>query len=251
MNKPSLVKAYSSDDEAAAYRELERLFRSSPVDAPLAHLGLFLTRASLARILVMHDLYLKILDVPGALIELGCHWGQNLALFSALRTIYEPQNIGRMIVGFDTFDGHQAADERDGALMHAAAARRIGAMPSGYERVLDDILACHNALGPRAHLKKHEIVKGDAMTTFPAFLERHPEMPVALIYFDIGLYEPTKRCLEAVRDRLVKGSVIGLDHLGLADLPGDSIAVQEVLGYRNCRFVRDPRVPYQSYLVIE
>ena len=42
-----------------------------------------------------------------------------------------------------------------------------------------------------------------------------------------------------------------LDHLGMNELPGDSLAVMDVLGYRNCTFVRDPRVPYQSYVVIE
>jgi len=248
-----VTKAYSSEDEVAAYRAIEDQLRSTPMgsDEILGQLGLFLTRASMARILFMHDLYLKILDVPGSIIELGCHWGQNLALFTTFRTIYEPQNIGRQIVGFDTFTGYEGSSEQDSGLMRDATVRRDGAMPPGYEHTLDELLDSHNALGPRAHVKKHEIVKGDATQTLPAYLEEHPATLIALIYFDIGLYEPTKKCLLAVRDRLAKGSIIGLDHLGLADTPGDSIAVQEVLGYRNCRFVRDPRVPYQSYLVIE
>jgi len=201
--------------------------------------------------LFMHDLYLKILDVPGSIMELGCHWGQNLALFTTFRTIYEPQNIGRHIIGFDTFTGYERSSAQDSALMRDATKRRDGSMPLGYEHTLDRLLDSHNALGPRAHLKKHEIVKGDATQTLPAYLEEHPATLIALIYFDIGLYEPTKKCLAAVRDRLTKGSIIGLDHLGLADTPGDSIAIREVLGFGNFRFVRDPRVPYQSYVVIE
>jgi|SRR5262249_23166060 len=86
-----VTKAYSSEDEVAAYRAIEDQLRSTPMgsDEILGQLGLFLTRASMARILFMHDLYLKILDVPGSIIELGCHWGQNLALFTTFRTIYD------------------------------------------------------------------------------------------------------------------------------------------------------------------
>jgi hypothetical protein len=248
-----MFRAYSSDDEITAYRGLEQDLRSSPIgpDMLLQNLGLFLTRASLARILFMHDLYLKIINVPGCIMEFGCQFGPSLALFTSCRNIYEPQNVGRKIIGFDTFEGYTAPSPQDGALMAEAASRRIGVTGESYEAVLDRILAYHNALGPRAHIRKHELVKGDVTATLPAYFERNPETLIALAYFDLGLYEPTRKCLELIGDRLVKGSIIGLDHLAMHDLPGDSLAVMDVLGYRNCRFVRDPRVPYQSYVIIE
>lgn len=64
---PNLVQSFSSDDEIAAYRDLEQHLRSSPIRSGvlLQNLGQFLTRAWLARILFMHDLYLKIINVPG------------------------------------------------------------------------------------------------------------------------------------------------------------------------------------------
>jgi len=253
------VRSFSSNDEVESYRDLEQIFNDSPIfpGEILANLGLFLTRASMARILFMHDLYLKILDVPGCIIELGTYWGQNVALFSTFRSIYEPQNISRTVVGFDTFEGFTTASTQDGDLTPDGgrasdnAAIDRGGVTENYEGVLDRILDCHNRLGSRPQIKKYEIVKGDVTQTLPAYLERNPETLIALIYFDIGLYEPTRKCLELIKDRLAKGSVIGLDHLTMHGLPGDSIAVQEVLGYRNCRFVRDARVPYQSYVVVE
>lgn len=252
--KPDRVIALSSDDEHQSYRDLASRLMNSPIAASeiLGQLGLFLTRASLARILFMHDLYLKIINVPGCIIELGCHWGQNLALFSSFRTIYEPQNVGRKIIGFDTFEGYTSAPSSfDGTAMQDYANRGAGKMADNYATILDHILECHNRLGPRPHLKKHEIIKGDATETLPSYLARYPTTLIALAYFDIGVYGPTHKCLEAIRNHLTKGSIIGLDHLGMDDLPGDSKAIQEVLGYRNCRFVRDPRVPYQSYLIVD
>jgi hypothetical protein len=249
----NLVQSFSSRDEVAAYRDLEQHLRSTPIGPGvlLQNLGLFLTRASLARILFMHDLYLKIINVPGCIMEFGCQFGQNLALFTTFRTIYEPQNVGRRVIGFDTFEGYTVPSPQDGALMADVVSRHIGATGENYETVLDRILACHNALGPRAHVRKHEVIKGDATATLSAYLERNPETLIALAYFDIGLYEPTRKCLELIRNRVTKGSIVGFDHLAMNDLPGDSLAVMDVFGYRNCAFLRDPRVPYQSYVVIE
>lgn len=247
------VKSFSSRDEIDSYRELEGILKSSPIfpGEILNNLGLFLTRASLARILFLHDLYLKIVDVPGCVIELGCHWGQTLALFSTFRTIYEPQNIGRKIIGFDTFEGYIKSSEKDGPLMAQGVSATAATVSANYEMLLDRILDCHNALGPRAHIKKHEIIKGDVTETLPAYLTQNPGTLIALIYFDLGVHEPTRKCLEKIKNHLARGSIIGLDHLAMQGLPGDSLAVMDVLGYNNCRFVRDPRVPYQSYVVIE
>lgn len=252
-NESNAVKSFSSRDEIDSYRELEGILKSSPIfpGEILNNLGLFLTRASLARMLFLHDLYLKIVDVPGCVIELGCHWGQNLALFSTFRTIYEPQNIGRRIVGFDSFEGYVRSSEEDGQLMTEGVSANAATVSENYEVLLDRILDCHNALGPRAHIKKHTIIKGDVTETLPAYLTKHPDTIIALIYFDLGLHEPTRKCLDAIKNHLARGSVIGFDHLGMQELPGDSLAVMDVLGYRNCRFYRDPRVPYQSYLVVE
>jgi hypothetical protein len=247
------VKIFSSRDEIESYRQLESILKSSPIfpGEILNNLGLFLTRPSLARILFMHDLYLKIVNVPGCIMELGCHWGQNVALFSTLRTIYEPQNIGRRIIGFDTFEGYIESSEKDGQLMSKGVSANATTVSANYEVLLDRIMNCHNALGPRAHIKKHAIIKGDVTETLPAYFAEHPDTLIALIYFDLGVHEPTRKCLEAIKNHLAKGSIIGLDHLGMQELPGDSLAVMDVLGYRNFRFFRDPRVPYQSYVVVE
>ena len=247
------IKSFSARDEIKSYDQLERILKASPVfpGEVLNNLGLFLTRPSLARILFMHDLYLKILQVPGCIIELGCQWGQNLALFSTFRTIYEPQNVGRKLVGFDTFEGFTESSTKDGRVVAGGVSAKSCSVSENYDVLLDKILECHNRLGPRSHIKKHEIIKGDVTQTLPAYLERNPETLIALIYFDIGLFEPTRKCLQIIKDRLTKGSIIGLDHLAMSEMPGESLAVMEILGYRDCRLVRDPRVPFQSYLVIE
>jgi hypothetical protein len=79
----------------------------------------------------MHELYLKIVPVHGVIMDFGTRWGQNLALFSSFRGIYEPYNYNRKLVGFDTFSGfpsHAPQDGSDAAIQPGA----YGVTP-GYE----------------------------------------------------------------------------------------------------------------------
>jgi hypothetical protein len=54
---------------------------------------LFIKRQDLSKMLFMNDLYKKIIDVHGIIIEFRVRWGNNLALFESFRGIYEPFNL--------------------------------------------------------------------------------------------------------------------------------------------------------------
>ena len=58
-----------------------------------------------------------------------------------------------------------------------------------------------------------ELVKGDAPEGLRKYLDAHPETIVAFAYFDMDLYEPTRECLEILKDYTTKGTVIGFDEL--------------------------------------
>jgi len=242
---------YSSREEIETYAQIERLFLSNPIPSReiLANLGLFITRASMARFLFMHSMYQKIIPAHGVIMEFGVRWGQNLALFSTFRNIYEPQNITRKIIGFDTFEGFPSVSPQDGD--SDVAVEGVCPVTPEYQQYLEQLLVAHEKLAPRSHLKKYEVVKGDVIETLPKYLERNPETIIAMAYFDVDLYEPTRQCLELIKDRLHKGSIVGFDELNMHNFPGETIAAMEVLGLRNHRVVRDPTVPYQSYVVIE
>ena len=73
---------------------------------------------------------------------------------------------------------------------------------------------------------------------------------MALAYFDFDLYEPTKKCLEIIRERLVKGSVVAFDELNDSDSPGETIALAETFGLSNVRLERSPFTSRTSYFVV-
>jgi hypothetical protein len=236
--------------ERPAPESLAALFAQSPlpVEQLLLNPGLYMSRPTLARILFMHELYRKIVPVHGVVLEFGVRWGQNLALFEAFRGMYEPANESRRIVGFDTFSGFPSTSAADGG----ADVVTTGAfgVSDDYEEHLDAVLACHERANG-AEAGQHELVQGDVTVTLPEYLERHPETVVALAYFDLDLHEPTRACLELIRDRLPKGSVLGFDELCAPAFPGETTALREVLGIGSLRLVRSPTGSFPSYAVID
>jgi hypothetical protein len=109
----------------------------------------------------------------------------------------------------------------------------------------------HESESPIAHKKKFELVKGDATRTLEEYLQRQPETIVALAYFDFDIYLPTRRCLELIKDRVTRGSVVAFDELNCPEFPGETLAFQEVFGFGRYAIKRSPLNPLCSYIVID
>lgn len=240
----------SSQDEKDNLREFVAHFRASPLpdDEVFPNLGLFLTSKALSRILFFYEIYQKILPMHGIVVEFGVRWGQTLSLMSALRGIFEPFNRHRKIVGFDTFAGLQGVCQKDGET--GKCKDGSFSVPASYEDYLERVLSLQEKLNPIPHLKKFELVKGDAVKTVGLYLEKHPETIISLAIFDFDIYVPTKSALEAIKPHLCKGSILVFDELCDDLLPGETVALRETLGLNNVRVQRLPMTARISYLEI-
>jgi hypothetical protein len=243
-------KSYSSDEERTIRQDLVTLHSACPIpqNELMENLALFTSRRDLSHMLFIDEIYQRIQDVAGIIVEFGVRWGRNLALFESFRGIYEPYNHTRKIVGFDTFAGFPSISAKDGTSDIAT----IGGygVTENYDSYLKSVLEYHEHESPLSHIKKFELVVGDATVEVDRYLERHPETVIALAYFDLDLYEPTKKCLQAIRPHLTKGSVIGFDELNHADFPGETLALREVLGLDKYRIMRS-RYANPTFLIID
>lgn len=248
---PRSILTFESNSERASRDQLSNLMENSPIPSNqrLSNLGLYLDAKNLSRILFMDFMYRQIVDVQGVVMDFGTRWGNNMVLFQSLRGIYEPFNRHRKILGFDTFTGFPSVDAKDGnsPLMYEGNLT-VG---SEYKFYLDELLAHHESLNPLAHISKVEVCVGDASLTLPKYIDENPETIIALAYFDFDIYEPTKICLEAIKPRLVKGSVLGFDELNDPDSPGETLALMEVFGLNNIQLKRFPYTSRTSYFVVE
>ena len=213
------------------------------------NLGLFSSRQSLQRMLFLHEIYQKILNTHGVIIEFGVRWGENIANMIKLRSILEPYNHTRKIVGFDTFEGFPDVSAKDGT--DPTISKGSHTVSDGHHKYLERILELQESDAPINHIKKFELVVGDATETYMQYIDKNQETLISLAYFDFDIYKPTKILLEQIKPRLVKGAIIAFDELNYHRFPGETLAFMEVLGASNYNLIRSPNSGAVSYLVYE
>lgn len=199
--------------------------------------------------LYLNELYELIKKTTGSIFEFGCWYGANMVTFESLRAVYEPYNYTRKIVGFDTFEGYSSVrcdkDTSEFCFPHNYSTSK------NYEVYLERLLEYHRYENSVPNKKKYEIVKGDVTKTVKEYLSTHPETIIALSYFDMQLYNPTKCALEAILPFLTKGSVVAMDEINHEDFQGETVAFREVIGTKNCRLVRSKYLPDRNYFIVE
>lgn len=245
------LKTIASENEQDNRSELTNLYLNSPVfkDEKIANNALFIKRQELSKILFLNEIYSKLINTHGVIMELGVRWGQNLVTLNNLRGIYEPFNHSRKIIGFDTFEGFPSVSIQDGvADYNVEGAFNVS---ENYEIFLEKLLKCHENECPLNHISKNIVIKGDATKTLKKYLENHKETIIAFVYFDFDIYQPTKECLKLIKPFLTKGSIIGFDELCDPGFPGETEALREVFGTTNFRIERNRFAGIQSYLIFE
>lgn len=104
------------------------------------------------------------------------------------------------------------------------------ALTDGYLRHLYEVLDTHEQGEHLSHIRRTLIVQGDVRETLPRYLTDNPHTVIALAYFDLDLYEPTRDTITAIRPYLTKGSVLTFDELAHAKWPGETAALRDTLG---------------------
>lgn len=238
----------ASKNEQANRGNLHSLYRNSPIhqDEILTNLPLYTKRQDFTRQLFFYEVYKMIISIHGDVFELGCRWGANLNTLMSLRGILEPFNLTRRIVGFDSFQGFPNVDKKDGDADYVK--KGSYGVTENYEAHLEKVLSCQSNESPLGHIKRHELIKGDATKTVPQYLIQNPQTTIAFAYFDFDIYEPTKECLEAILPYLTTGSIIGFDEANDPQWPGETIAIREVFGNRHS-LKRFPFTGKQSYMI--
>ena len=176
-----------------------------------------------------------------------------LILVMSVMTGFE-RELQRKVIGFDTFEGHASFSKKDGGSEYVTELTgKTGtyAVPGGYEDYLAAMFEAHAQDNVLPQVRKYELVKGNVVKTIGQYLRDNPETIIALAYFDLALYEPTKKCLEAVLPHLVRGSILAIDELNAHHYPGETIAVKEVLGLSKYQVLKSRFLHDRSYIIIE
>jgi hypothetical protein len=239
-------------DKELEYRvELSKYFQESVGNdiTKLQNFAKYVPRQVLARFLSKYELFKRIVNVQGSIIEGGVLRGGGLMSWAQLSAILEPVNHQRKIIGFDTFAGFTDLSEEDKKGVSEFSKKGGLAVDS-----FADLKACIELYDMNrfiGHIEKVRLIKGDVKTTIPAYLEDNPHTVVSLLYLDFDVFEPTKVAIENFLPRMPKGAVLAFDELNIDSWPGEVMAVMNTIGINNLRIRRFRSDSVISYAVIE
>jgi hypothetical protein len=167
--------------------------------------------------------------------------------------MYEPVHFCRKVYGSDTFSGFVEVGKHDlaGPGSSNPQLREGGSAANSYADISRAITVFdkNRFLG---RIPKIELVPGDLSETIPRFLEKNPQLVVALLHLDVDPYKPTKDAILHTVRRMPKGGIIVFDELNHLDYPGETTALIDTLGIQHQCLRRIPHPNANcTYLVLE
>lgn len=194
----------------------------------------------LGKLLALYEIYKKIIDIPGDIVECGVYKGASLMRLAAFRRLLE-NDYSREIFGFDifgTFPTGEVSDEAD--------LKFIKEFESGGG---NGISACElQDLFKRKSYRNISLVQGNLFETLPEYMNNNSHRRIALLHLDLDVYEPTKYSLECLADSVVPGGVIVFDDYSAVD--GATKAADEFLKRKNYKINKVNYYKVPSYVCI-
>ncbi len=231
--------------------DIEKNFLKSSlsIEDRLKNFPRFVARRDIANFINRYEIYKKILNVHGSIVECGVNLGSGLFTWLHLFNIFEPYNSSRYLYGFDTFDGFSGLDNDKDKFGIYLDTKKWDAFKK--KQSVDEIkksLNFHENERPTQHLPKTELIKGNAEKTIPSFLKKNPHTIVALLHIDFDIYKPTKTALKEFLPRMGKGSIIAFDELAAKEGPGETLAALEELNLNNYKINRNSFDSFLCYI---
>ena len=248
---PIREKKFDTHSEKTFRKNLEEYFEislGSNVDK-LNNFSKFVPRQILTRFISKYELFNKVLNVQGSIIECGVFLGGGLMSWAQLSAILEPINHQRKIIGFDTFAGFMEPEDVD--KKGKSDFLKKGSFAADSYEDLKRCIEIYDSNRFINHIDKVYLVKGDISKTMPKYFEDNPGSVISLLYLDLDLFKPTKSAIENCISRIPKGGIIAFDELNFDCFPGEAVAVMETLGLNNLRIKRFQYDTLISYAVIE
>lgn len=186
----------------------------------------FSRRMHFTRILAHWEIFKKVADLPGDVVEVGVYKGETLLTFSKFLEILCPGDRIKRVIGFDSFKGLDNYSEHDGG--DASVGNMVGGWnPNGFQGTLNALIDLSHKDSFVPQKKRTYLIEGDILETAPAFIKQEPGMRISLLHLDVDLYEPTLAALKAFYPKLLTGGIVVLDEYACHEWPGETTALDE------------------------
>ncbi len=203
--------------------------------------GFYLTSnlTRIPKLLAHYELYKRIVNLPGHVIEFGVFKGVSLIQWLTFREILESP-FSRKVIGFDMFGEFPKDLKLDSDINYATKHDEI----SGTGIPKEDLEFYLEG----KKFQNYELVKGDITLTLKDYLQRFPEYRFSLVHIDVDVYKPSKAILDLIIPHIVKGGILVFDDYGT--VVGETLAVEENSILQNYRIEKLPISHIPAFIVI-
>jgi hypothetical protein len=150
------------------------------------------------------ELYMKVKDLAGDILEFGVFKGAGMALFLNLKMMYEPNSIMK-VIGFDFFNSEALTNTLDGLnkSMMTAVLNRVDSKEISTESVKKRLSVFKE--------DTYKLIEGEAVANSKQFYLDNTGARIKILYMDIDLGEPTYNILKILWNKVVKHGVVVFD----------------------------------------
>ncbi|MBQ9361085.1 MAG: class I SAM-dependent methyltransferase [Lachnospiraceae bacterium] len=188
----------------------------------------YIRRRDMPRFLAHYELFKKILDIPGSIVECGVFRGSSLFTWNNFLETFCTADRYRKVYGFDHFDGLK--EEQFGQYDSEATNDNQRGNLKSSKLDIEEMLRIHNDDNICPGFKRCNLVIGDVFDTVPNFLSEHPSLRISLLHLDMDIYKPTKFVLDQFWPYIVTGGIVVFDEYGVEPWDGETKAADEFFG---------------------
>jgi hypothetical protein len=150
------------------------------------------------------ELYLKVMDLAGDILEFGVFKGAGVALFLNLKAMYEPNSLMK-VIGFDFFNSQKLTDSLDG--LNKTMMSTVLSRAASDELSVDSV---HSRL-VNFNRDSYKLIEGEAVAKSKQYNSENPGARIKLLYMDLDLGEPTYEILKILWKKIVKNGIVVFD----------------------------------------
>ena len=175
----------------------------------------------IGKLLYQYEIYKKIANLPGDILEFGVFKGASLIRFLTYRSILE-NNFSRKIIGFDTFKKFPKQKKTSDIKLV-----KDFTLDAGHPISKENL----NKILVRKKFENFELIEGNVENTLKKFIKKNDNTKISLLHLDMDVYKSTKFVLNLLEKRMVKNGIILVDDYGTVE--GATTAVDEFLKKRS------------------
>jgi hypothetical protein len=202
--------------------------------------GFYLTCATnrIGKFLNHLEIYKKIINLPGDVLEFGVYKGTSMVRLLSFRDLLENE-YSRKVVGFDIFgkfpDNLILENDRK-FVEQFENAGGYGISKNEFEMLLNN-----------KGFQNYSLIEGDIIQTIPEYITQNPSLKISLLHIDVDVYEPSKAILETLWDKVVTGGILMLDDYGTVE--GETKAVDDFFAGQHIQINKPKFNHIPSYII--